>query len=59
MRRPHGGGLLGLPSELSSSRGIVIPVDDAAAVTAVRSWTQDSTQTLVAKLVPALQKQIK
>ncbi|BEK93196.1 serine/threonine-protein kinase [Nocardia seriolae] len=54
-----GGGLLGLPSELSSSRGIVIPVDDAAAVTAVRSWTQDSTQTLVAKLVPALQKQIK
>ncbi|MFE3188646.1 serine/threonine-protein kinase [Nocardia sp. NPDC059240] len=54
-----GGGLLGLPSEITSSRAIVIPLDDAAAVAAVRGWTPDSSQTLVAKLVPVLHNRIK
>ncbi|AYF76637.1 serine/threonine protein kinase [Nocardia yunnanensis] len=54
-----GGGLLGLPSEITSSRAIVIPLDDAAAVAAVRNWTPDSTQTLVNKLVPVLHTRVR
>ncbi|MEC3913233.1 serine/threonine-protein kinase [Nocardia sp. CDC160] len=54
-----GGGLLGLPSEITSSKAVVIPLDDAAAVAAVRGWTPDSTQTLVNKLVPVLHNRIK
>ncbi|WP_405489330.1 serine/threonine-protein kinase [Nocardia sp. NBC_00511] len=54
-----GGGLLGLPSEITSSRAIVIPLDDATAVAAVRNWTADSGQTLVGKLVPILHSRIK
>ncbi|WP_328289574.1 serine/threonine-protein kinase [Nocardia aurantiaca] len=54
-----GGGLLGLPSEITSSRAVVIPLDDPAAVAAVRGWSPDSSQTLVNKLVPALHNRIK
>ncbi|MFE3256019.1 serine/threonine-protein kinase [Nocardia sp. NPDC059229] len=54
-----GGGLLGLPNEITSSRAIVVPLDDPAAVAALRSWTPDSTQTLVNKLVPVLHNRIK
>ncbi|GAB2565406.1 serine/threonine-protein kinase [Nocardia heshunensis] len=54
-----GGGLLGLPSEITSSRAIVIPLDDAAAVAAVRGWTPNSSPTLLAKLVPVLHNRIK
>ncbi|MGW5226700.1 serine/threonine-protein kinase [Nocardia niigatensis] len=54
-----GGGLLGLPNEITSSRAVVIPLDDAAAVAALRGWTPDSSQTLVDKLVPVLHTRIK
>ncbi|WP_328601923.1 serine/threonine-protein kinase [Nocardia terrae] len=54
-----GGGLLGLPSEITSSRAVVIPVDDAAAVAAMRTWTADSSQTLISKMVPVLHNRIK
>ncbi|MFI6870125.1 protein kinase [Nocardia sp. NPDC050406] len=53
------GGLLGLPYQLTGSRAVVIPLDDPAAVTAVRAWTPDSEQTLLAKLVPVLQARVK
>ncbi|MFF0635559.1 serine/threonine-protein kinase [Nocardia sp. NPDC004151] len=54
-----GGGLLGLPSEITSSRAIVVPVDDASAVAAIRNWTPESDQTLLTKLVPVLHNRIK
>ncbi|WP_067818895.1 serine/threonine-protein kinase [Nocardia inohanensis] len=53
------GGLLGLPSAITSSRAIVIPLDDAAAVAALRTWSPESEQILISKLVPALRKVIK
>ncbi|MGW4243789.1 serine/threonine-protein kinase [Nocardia sp. NPDC004722] len=54
-----GGGLLGLPSEITSSRAIVIPLDDPSAVAAVRGWSPASSQTLLTKLVPVLHNRIK
>ncbi|WP_040804623.1 serine/threonine-protein kinase [Nocardia concava] len=54
-----GGGLLGLPSEITSSRAVVIPVDDAATVAALRNWSADSSQALIGKLVPVLHNRIK
>ncbi|MFJ4658204.1 serine/threonine-protein kinase [Nocardia sp. NPDC088792] len=54
-----GGGLLGLPSEITSSRAVVIPLDDASAVAAMRNWTPDSQQTLINKLVPVLHNRVK
>ncbi|MFE3795259.1 serine/threonine-protein kinase [Nocardia tengchongensis] len=54
-----GGGLLGLPSEITSSRAVVVPVDDPATVAAIRNWTPDSGQTLLTKLVPVLHNRIK
>ncbi|UGT39612.1 serine/threonine protein kinase [Nocardia yamanashiensis] len=53
------GGLLGLPSAITSARAIVIPLDDAAAVAAMRTWSPESEQVLISKLVPALRKVIK
>ncbi|WP_067711746.1 protein kinase domain-containing protein [Nocardia yamanashiensis] len=53
------GGLLGLPSAITSSRAVVIPLDDAAAVAAMRTWSPESEQVLISKLVPALRKVIK
>ncbi|WP_405133437.1 serine/threonine-protein kinase [Nocardia sp. NBC_01388] len=54
-----GGGLLGLPSEITSSRAIVVPLDDPAAVAAMRNWTPDSEQVLLSKLVPVLHNRVK
>ncbi|WP_245720405.1 serine/threonine-protein kinase [Nocardia uniformis] len=54
-----GGGLLGLPYQITGSRAAVIPLDDAAAVAAMRNWTPDSEQVLLSKLVPVLHDRIK
>ncbi|MCU1645299.1 MAG: Non-specific serine/threonine protein kinase [Nocardia sp.] len=54
-----GGGLLGLPSEITSSRAVVVPLDDPAAVAAMRNWTPDSEQVLLSKLVPVLHNRVK
>lgn len=54
-----GGGLLGLPFQITGSRAKVIPVDNPIAVTAIRSWTSSSEQTLLSRLVPVLQSQVK
>ncbi|GAB0106227.1 hypothetical protein JMUB6875_52110 [Nocardia sp. JMUB6875] len=53
------GGLLGLPNEITSKRAVVVPVDDAATVAALRVWGTDSSQTLIDKLIPVLRKGIK
>ncbi|WP_306356479.1 MULTISPECIES: serine/threonine-protein kinase [unclassified Nocardia] len=54
-----GGGLLGLPHEITGSRAVVIPLDTPAAVAAVRNWTADSERVLLAELVPVLQSRVK
>ncbi|MFD9549553.1 serine/threonine-protein kinase [Nocardia salmonicida] len=54
-----GGGLLGLPYQITGSRATVIPVDDPIAVTAIRSWTSSSEQTLLSRLVPVLQSRVR
>ncbi|WP_336085307.1 serine/threonine-protein kinase [Nocardia sp. SSK8] len=54
-----GGGLLGLPSGITSSRATVIPVDDPMVVAALRNWTSDSEAVLTEKLVPILENRIK
>lgn len=54
-----GGGLLGLPFSITSSKATVIPLDDPAAVSAMRNWDAYSEQTLLNKLLPTLQAQIK
>lgn len=54
-----GGGLQGLPYQLSGSRATVIPLDDPAAVAAIRNWPSNSEQTLLEKLIPALRKSVK
>ncbi|WP_410873780.1 serine/threonine-protein kinase [Nocardia sp. A7] len=54
-----GGGLLGLPFQIAGSRAKVIPIDNPLAVTAIRSWTSSSEQTLLSRLVPVLQSQVK
>lgn len=53
-----GGGLLGLPYSITGAKATVIPVDDPAAVSALRNWSSASEQTLLSKLVPVLRKQI-
>ncbi|MFD6388850.1 serine/threonine-protein kinase [Nocardia sp. NPDC060259] len=54
-----GGGLLGLPFQITGSRATVIPIDDPITVTAIRTWTSNSEQTLLSRLVPILQSRIK
>ncbi|MGW5921387.1 serine/threonine-protein kinase [Nocardia fluminea] len=54
-----GGGLLGLPSGITSSRATVIPVDDPITVSALRNWSDGSEAVLLDKLVPLLQNRIK
>ncbi|MDO3647248.1 serine/threonine-protein kinase [Nocardia mangyaensis] len=53
-----GGGLLGLPPAITSSRATVIVIDDPATVSAIRDWSTRSEQTLIDKLVPILQAQV-
>ncbi|MEV0433735.1 serine/threonine-protein kinase [Nocardia sp. NPDC050413] len=54
-----GGGLLGLPYQLTGSRATVIPIDDPLTVTAIRTWTTTSEQTLLSRLVPILKNRVK
>ncbi|WP_067677431.1 serine/threonine-protein kinase [Nocardia miyunensis] len=53
-----GGGLLGLPYEISTSKATVIPLDDPTAVSAMRNWGADSEKTELSKLVPVLHNHI-
>ncbi|WP_067543899.1 serine/threonine-protein kinase [Nocardia crassostreae] len=54
-----GCGLLGLPSSVTGQRATVLPLDDPAAVAAMRNWSAESEQTLLAKLLPVLKKGVK
>jgi serine/threonine-protein kinase len=54
-----GGGLLGLPYQVAGTRATVIPLDDPAAVAAVRNWSASSEQTLLERLVPVLRNRVK
>ncbi|WP_040774531.1 serine/threonine-protein kinase [Nocardia pneumoniae] len=54
-----GGGLLGLPYQVAGTRATVIPLDDPAAVAAVRNWSQSSEQTLLERLLPVLRNRVK
>ncbi|MFE3545496.1 serine/threonine-protein kinase [Nocardia sp. NPDC059177] len=54
-----GGGLLGLPYGITSTRAIVVPIDDPSTVAAMRNWTPDSESILREKLVPALKSKIR
>ncbi|MFC6009663.1 serine/threonine-protein kinase [Nocardia lasii] len=54
-----GGGLLGLPYQITSSRAVVIPVDAPTTVAAMRNWSPDSERVLVDQLVPILKSKIR
>ncbi|MFD4442684.1 serine/threonine-protein kinase [Nocardia sp. NPDC058519] len=54
-----GGGLLGLPYQITSSRATVIPIDVPATVSAMRNWSADSERILVDQMVPILKSKIK
>ncbi|MBF6171355.1 serine/threonine-protein kinase [Nocardia blacklockiae] len=54
-----GGGLVGLPYEISGSKATVVPIDEPAVVSAIRNWTPNSEKTLLDKLIPVLQNRIK
>ncbi|MFG1794342.1 serine/threonine-protein kinase [Nocardia sp. NPDC049149] len=54
-----GGGFAGLPYEITGTKAEVIPIDDPAAVAAMRNWSPNSEQTLIDKLVPVLRKRVK
>ncbi len=54
-----GGGYVGLPSVLTSTRAKAIVLDDPATVSAFRSWSPDSEKAMLDKLLPILHTQIK
>ncbi|WP_036498261.1 serine/threonine-protein kinase [Nocardia aobensis] len=54
-----GGGLLGLPFQLTSSRATVVPLDDASTVAAIRNWGTNSEQTMLTKLAPLLHDRVR
>ncbi|WP_063004974.1 serine/threonine-protein kinase [Nocardia salmonicida] len=54
-----GGGLLGLPYGITSSRAIVIPIDDPSTVSAMRNWTAESEGLMISKLIPVLKTKIR
>ncbi|MEV0464095.1 serine/threonine-protein kinase [Nocardia tengchongensis] len=54
-----GGGLVNLPSAVTSTTASVIVVDDPATVTAIRQWSDKSEQILLDKLLPILRKTVK
>ncbi|NKY89189.1 serine/threonine-protein kinase [Nocardia veterana] len=54
-----GGGLLGLPYQLSNSRATVVPLDDPAAVAALRNWGSNSDTVMLTKLVPLLHDRVR
>ncbi|GAB2562626.1 serine/threonine protein kinase [Nocardia heshunensis] len=53
-----GGGLVNLPSAMTGSKASVIVLDDPAAVTAIRQWSDNSEQILLDKLLPILRKTV-
>ncbi|MBF6083608.1 serine/threonine protein kinase [Nocardia cyriacigeorgica] len=50
------GGLRGLPPTLLNASATIVVIDEPEAVQAYRVWTEQSTQTLVDRMVPALAK---
>ncbi|MEU4812038.1 serine/threonine-protein kinase [Nocardia fluminea] len=54
-----GGGLLGLPYGITSSRAIVVPIDDPSTVSAMRNWSPESEALMISKLVPVLKSKIR
>ncbi|MFD4460720.1 serine/threonine protein kinase [Nocardia sp. NPDC058480] len=54
-----GGGLLGLPYGITSSRAIVIPIDDPSTVSAMQNWSPESEELMISKLVPVLKTKIR
>ncbi|WP_369690136.1 serine/threonine protein kinase [Nocardia inohanensis] len=53
------GGLVNLPSTVVASQATVIVLDDAAAVTAIRQWSDGSEKVLLEKLLPILRRSVK
>ncbi|GAB3207360.1 serine/threonine-protein kinase [Nocardia tengchongensis] len=54
-----GGGLVNLPTAVTSTKASVIVLDDPVAVAAIRQWSDDSEQVLLNKLLPILRKSVK
>ncbi|WP_280182560.1 serine/threonine-protein kinase [Nocardia cyriacigeorgica] len=50
------GGLRGLPPTLLNASATIVVIDEPEAVQAYRVWTNQSTQTLVDRMVPAIAK---
>ncbi|MBF6327475.1 serine/threonine-protein kinase [Nocardia transvalensis] len=50
------GGLGGLPSKLLPTNATVVAIDDPSAIQAFQVWTDQSTKTLIDKMVPAIGK---
>ncbi|MCX4096239.1 serine/threonine-protein kinase [Nocardia sp. alder85J] len=53
------GGLRGVPSSLLTSSATIVVVDDPATIQAFQVWTDQSTDTLVDKMVPTIAKSVK
>lgn len=53
------GGLRGLPSSIMSSDAAIVVVDDPSTVQAFQVWTDQSTRSLVDKMVPMIGKVVK
>ncbi|GAB4583224.1 serine/threonine-protein kinase [Nocardia sp. IFM 10818] len=53
------GGMANLPLAITNNRATVIIVDDPAAVSALRNWSDRSEKTLLERLLPILSKSIK
>ncbi|MFC9993683.1 serine/threonine-protein kinase [Nocardia sp. NPDC127526] len=53
------GGMVNLPSQVSSRKATVLVLDDPAAVIALREWSDSSEQILLEKLLPILRKSVK
>jgi serine/threonine protein kinase len=53
------GGLRGVPSSLLTGDATIVVVDDPATIQAFQVWTDQSTGTLVDKMVPTIAKSVK
>lgn len=53
-----GGGLTGLPLDITRSRAQVIAVDDPGAVVAMRNWSENSEHILLEKMLPTLERRV-
>ncbi|WP_349304740.1 serine/threonine-protein kinase [Nocardia cyriacigeorgica] len=54
-----GGGLSGLPFNITGSTATVIALDDPTAVVALRNWSPTSESVLIEKAVPALRGRVR